>query len=137
MQERVSSQPYSILSRLSVALAYKHLGYPDLAIGDAYKALLLVDEVSEEGEFHDEALSAAEEDVALFQSSALAKTARLEFPSLKLDDIPAGDEEDEDEAVSYAKKSWSKIAYEFLPLLPTPDVDCDLSLADMPFWWNV
>lgn len=36
---------------------YDALGYPDLAAGDAYKALLLVDEVTDEtGEYHDQAL---------------------------------------------------------------------------------
>lgn len=45
-----------------MAKAYRDLGYPDLAIGDAYKALLLVDEVAEEGEYHEEALEAANAD---------------------------------------------------------------------------
>lgn len=45
-----------------MAKAYRDLGYPDLAIGDAYKALLLVDEVAEEGEYHEEAVEAANAD---------------------------------------------------------------------------
>lgn len=50
------------MHRIRLAEAYKHLGYPDLAAGDAYKALLLVDEIVEDGEYHDEVLEAALED---------------------------------------------------------------------------
>jgi hypothetical protein len=62
LQEATPEQPYSILHRLKLAKAYKRLGYPDLAAGDAYKALLLIDEVLEEGEYHEEAFEAAQDD---------------------------------------------------------------------------
>jgi hypothetical protein len=62
LREATSHRPYSITHRLNIAQAYKELGYPDLAAGDAYKALLLIDEVLEEGEFHDEAQEAAKSD---------------------------------------------------------------------------
>lgn len=62
LQKLTFERPYSIVHRLVIADAYKNLGYPDLAAGDAYKALLLVDEVSEETEYHEEALEAARED---------------------------------------------------------------------------
>ena len=45
LQEATPNQPYSITHRLDLARAYKALGYPDLAASDAYKALLLIDEV--------------------------------------------------------------------------------------------
>lgn len=48
--------------RLEISSLYRQLGYPDLAAGEAYKALLLIDEVGEEGEFHEEALEAANVD---------------------------------------------------------------------------
>lgn len=63
LQHTTPEQPYSILHRLKLARAYKDLGYPDLAAGDAYKALILVDELAEEGEYHDEALEAAQADL--------------------------------------------------------------------------
>lgn len=59
LQQKTSTSPFSIVHRLSLARAYRDLGYPDLAVGDAYKALLLVDEVAEDGEYYDEALIAA------------------------------------------------------------------------------
>ncbi|KAH7078210.1 hypothetical protein FB567DRAFT_533417 [Paraphoma chrysanthemicola] len=62
LQSATSEQPYSIFHRIDLAKAYQSLGYPDLAAGDAYKALLLIDELVQEGEYHDEALEAAKED---------------------------------------------------------------------------
>ncbi|KAH9863413.1 hypothetical protein IAQ61_009691 [Plenodomus lingam] len=59
LQKKTSATPYSITHRLKLAQAYKELGYPDLAVGDAYKALLLIDEVVGEGEYHEEASDAA------------------------------------------------------------------------------
>lgn len=62
LQKYTQERPYSIRHRLALAIAYKNLGYPDLAAGDAYKALLLVDEVTDEGEYHDRAMEAAIDD---------------------------------------------------------------------------
>ena len=48
--------------RLRLALQYDLLDYPDLVVGEAYNALLLVDEVTDDcGEWHDEAVSALHE----------------------------------------------------------------------------
>ena len=89
LQKQTPEKPYSILHRLALADAYKNLGYPDLAAGDAYKALLLVDEVAEEGEYYDQALQATVSDYQ-------AQTGR-------------SDSEDED-VISYAKASWLREA---------------------------
>ncbi|KAF2815421.1 uncharacterized protein BDZ99DRAFT_516145 [Mytilinidion resinicola] len=60
LQQVLSEAPYDVDVRIRLAHAYKRLGYPDLAVGEAYKALLLIDEVLEEGgEYHEEALEAA------------------------------------------------------------------------------
>jgi hypothetical protein len=60
----IQENPYSILRRLDVAQQYGVLGYPDLAAGEAYMALLLIDEVREEsGEYHEEAVEAAIHDI--------------------------------------------------------------------------
>jgi hypothetical protein len=62
LQARVASVAYNIDNRLGLAAAYEYLGYPDLAAGEAYKALLLIDEaLDEDAEFHDEAIEAASE----------------------------------------------------------------------------
>jgi hypothetical protein len=45
--------------------SYRHLGYPDLAAGAAYKALLLVDAIDDESdEFHDAAVGDLDEYVS-------------------------------------------------------------------------
>lgn len=51
--------PYNLILYLERAVIYSHLGYPDLAAGDAYRALLLTDEVRNDGfEYHEQALAA-------------------------------------------------------------------------------
>lgn len=51
--------PYDANLYLQRAVCYEELGYPDLAAGDAYRALLLTDEVFDEGsEFHEQAVNA-------------------------------------------------------------------------------
>ncbi|KAL1611862.1 hypothetical protein SLS60_000083 [Paraconiothyrium brasiliense] len=70
LQTDTSEKPYSIIHRLALANGYRSLGYPDLAAGDAYKALLLIDECAEEGEFHNEALEAATSDYQEQHSSS-------------------------------------------------------------------
>lgn len=90
LQTGTTNTPYSIRHRLALAHAYESLGYPDLAAGDAYKALLLVDECAEEGEFHEEALGAALSDYQTQLSSS---------------------EDDTDKVVLWAKSAWLKSAY--------------------------
>ena len=65
-QNTVRERPYSIKARLTLAHAYAQENYPDLAVGETYLALLLVDEATGDagGEFEEEALSAAREDYA-------------------------------------------------------------------------
>lgn len=100
LQQQTPGQPYSIVHRLNLAKAYRGLGYPDLAVGDAYKALLLVDEVAEEGEYHYEALEAANAD---YLSEGVA--------GLTID--PADDvrSEEENKVVIWAREYLSKTAY--------------------------
>ncbi|KAL2074815.1 hypothetical protein VTL71DRAFT_8594 [Oculimacula yallundae] len=51
--------PYDLIAYLERAEVHTELGYPDLAAGDSYRALLLCDECANEGfEYHDEALEA-------------------------------------------------------------------------------
>ncbi|GAO13269.1 uncharacterized protein UV8b_03683 [Ustilaginoidea virens] len=54
----LSDLPYDLVLYLQRAVVHSDLGYPDLAAGDAYRALLLTDEVcNEEFEYHEEALA--------------------------------------------------------------------------------
>lgn len=100
MQQQTPDEPYSIVHRVKLAEAYKSLGYPDLAAGDAYKALLLVDEIAEEGEYHDEVFEAATADFLVEKMAKLAMKAG------------EGDEKsDEDQVVTWAKTKWLKTAY--------------------------
>lgn len=59
LTEGLLSLPYDLVLYLERAVVYADLGYPDLAAGDAYRALLLTDEVLTDGfEFHEQALAA-------------------------------------------------------------------------------
>lgn len=57
----IEESPYDCDPYIRRALCYEKLGYPDLAAGDAYRALLLTDEVLDEsGEWHELAVEALE-----------------------------------------------------------------------------
>ncbi|KAI1502772.1 Wd tetratricopeptide repeat domain-containing protein [Biscogniauxia marginata] len=59
LTEELLASPYNLIIYLKRALVYADLGYPDLAAGDAYRALLLADEVRDESfEYHDQSLQA-------------------------------------------------------------------------------
>jgi len=59
LTEELYNNPYDIKLYLERALAYETLGFPDLAAGDAYRALLLTDELQDDsGEYHQHALDA-------------------------------------------------------------------------------
>jgi hypothetical protein len=100
LQEATPEQPYSIPHRLKLAKAYQQLGYPDLAASDAYKALLLIDEVVEEGEYYGEVLEAMKDDWIS------EKIANLSIE--RKEDKPLGDNEG---AMKWAQTDCSRIAY--------------------------
>lgn len=59
LTDLLAESPYDLIRYLQRAVVYSNLGYPDLAAGDAYRALLLTDEVRNEGfEYHDQAVQA-------------------------------------------------------------------------------
>lgn len=59
LTEHLLSSPYDLVTYLDRAEVYTNLGYPDLAAGDTYRALLLTDEAQDEsGEYHEVALKA-------------------------------------------------------------------------------
>ncbi len=65
LHSQIQDSPYSIKLRLELAQLYRESKYPDLSIGEAYKGLLLIDEILDEhGEYHEQALSAAKAAIA-------------------------------------------------------------------------
>ncbi|OAA34015.1 wd and tetratricopeptide repeat protein [Metarhizium rileyi] len=57
LTEGLDGLPYDLILYLQRAVLHSDLGYPDLAAGDAYRALLLTDEVCNEGfEYHEKAM---------------------------------------------------------------------------------
>jgi hypothetical protein len=46
----IEQHPYHVLYYLQLSRDYVHLGYPDLAAGSAYKALLLFDAIQDESD---------------------------------------------------------------------------------------
>jgi hypothetical protein len=69
----LGDQPYDLILYLERSVVYSNLAYPDLAAGDAYRALLLTDEVLNEGfEYHEQAREALE----AYSSSPLPEVLR-------------------------------------------------------------
>lgn len=59
LTNQLNQSPYNAETYLDRAYCHEELGFPDLAVGDAYKALLLTDEVLDEsGEYHEQAFEA-------------------------------------------------------------------------------
>lgn len=57
--DRLPDSPYDLVAYLDRSVVHAALGYPDLAAGDAYRALLLSDEALNEGfEYHEQASEA-------------------------------------------------------------------------------
>lgn len=66
VQSALLNHPYTISTRISVARRYKGLGYPDLAAGEAYLALLLIDEFEDEnGEWHENVVDAISDEIEM------------------------------------------------------------------------
>ena len=64
LSSEVETNPYSTIRRLALGRYYMHTGYPDLAAGEAYLCLLLLDEIEDESaEWHEQAVHAATMDI--------------------------------------------------------------------------
>lgn len=73
----LKKDPYSFYGYLRRARNHEELGFPDLAASDAYRALLLTDEVlDEEGEYHEQAVDAIEAVRRSKNSSAIIGSVR-------------------------------------------------------------
>ena len=118
LRNLLPNNPYCIDLRIKLARSYQLLGYPDLAAGESYKALLLIDEVVDEaGEYHENALEAARGLIKHF--SGHERTERVvdhseiseRLQSSKDHHTSSIDVEvEDDEAAVWAKTCWSKAA---------------------------
>lgn len=62
LTDALAEAPYDLILYLQRAVVYSNLGYPDLAASDAYRALLLTDEVGDESfEYHEQAREALQQ----------------------------------------------------------------------------
>ncbi|KAJ0155359.1 Uncharacterized protein HZ326_2426 [Fusarium oxysporum f. sp. albedinis] len=113
LTEGLSSLPYDLILYLNRAAIHSDLGYPDLAAGDAYRALLLADEVLNEGfEYHEQALESLQMHTAVPLPDVLA------HGNLPQDELqsPETDLEVEDEAVKRLAILAQVRAYQILSL---------------------
>ncbi|KAJ1337549.1 SET domain-containing protein-lysine N-methyltransferase [Microdochium nivale] len=94
LTEQLLESPYDTIVYLRRAVVHTNLAYPDLAAGDAYKALLLIDEVSDESfEYHEQAfealsryLDATLPDVLIHGALSAARTSNTSPDTLVPDD---------------------------------------------------
>jgi hypothetical protein len=108
--------PYNLILYLERAVLHSDLGYPDLAAGDAYRALLLTDEVRDESfEYHERAL----ESLRLYGADDPASPRKLDFlripkegPSTESDQDLAGD----DKIIGQLAKRASIRCYQILAI---------------------
>lgn len=103
LHSETDARPYCPILRLRLARLYDLLEYSDLATGEAYNALLLVDEISDSyGEWHDDAVSEV-------------RRTLQEQGGLSVDREVSGsdenEEEGEEELVQLAEGKISLLAY--------------------------
>lgn len=96
--------PYNLILYVERATVHSNLGYPDLAASDAYRALLLTDEVRDSSfEYHEQALESLRPYIQETPENARTYAA-LHIP----EEVPAGTEGDvmeiEDKAFQLAKR---------------------------------
>ncbi|KAK5171762.1 uncharacterized protein LTR77_003398 [Saxophila tyrrhenica] len=95
--------PYCFPLYLSIARTYQTLGYPDLAAGAAYKALLLSDAIRDDSdEYHEQATEAFE---VVLENSSFPDTAR----------VPSAQEKDEcNQTVTILESFYLPLTYNAL-----------------------
>ncbi|MCJ1303280.1 hypothetical protein MMC08_006088, partial [Hypocenomyce scalaris] len=144
------ASPYAPGLYLERARCYEHLGFPDLATGDAYRALLLTDEAQDEsGEYHEQVLQVLSEGrakhgvedrmndacngnrhIANGHGPASGDSEKSEDAS----DYEEGSIAIQERARSYALKSYHRIAHNLMQCgCPRPAFDfCQRGLLAFP-----
>lgn len=113
LTEGLSSLPYDLILYLERAVVHSDLGYPDLAASDAYRGLLLVDEVLNEGfEYHEQALESLQMHTAVPLPDVLA------HGSLAADDLTTlqGDADASQDATNRLATLASVRSYQILSM---------------------
>lgn len=94
VHEALDRSPYSLILYIESSCIYQSLGYPDLAAGAAYKALLLADAVQDESdEYHEPAIAALSSGADLSawtKASSDSTDANLDLSAAASED-PEGD----------------------------------------------
>ena len=109
LTDELIQNPYSIKAYLDRSRRYESLRYPDLAVGDAYKALLLIDELlDEEFEYHEDVLEALENEHFQFLSDDAVVEAELQ--KLRLHDSHTRFEIIQDQFNIYAPEVYRVLA---------------------------
>ena len=88
LTKQILGDPYNAAVYLNRALCHEDLGFPDLAAGDAYKALLLIDEIRDpSGEYHIRALKALSVDpsVASYSRDLEGSVVHLNIEAYRLE----------------------------------------------------
>ena len=113
LTEGLTSLPYDLILFLERAAVHADLAYPDLAVGDAYRALLLADEVLNEGfEYHGQALESLEMHTAVPLPDVLAH-GNLPGDHLQ---IPEDDLDESQHAIRHIAVLAQVRAYQILSL---------------------
>ncbi|CAK7218647.1 hypothetical protein SBRCBS47491_003576 [Sporothrix bragantina] len=108
LTDELEEEPYDIILYLRRAAIYADLAYPDLAVGDAYRALLLTDELTDESfEYHEQTFAAMDAYVStngdgtlpdVLQGVAPAEVAAEISKMLQSSDASDEDQESEPES---------------------------------------
>ena len=103
LQCHILTAPYRVDHRLDLALAYRQCQYPDLAAGEAYLALLLIDEAEDESSDYYEQTIAATKDVILSKNRSSENGGRSSSEQTGQDETSASIED----AMSKELDAWS------------------------------
>jgi hypothetical protein len=102
--EAVQKNPYSGSKRLKLAEGYLSNGYPDLAAGEAYMALLLYDEIENpESEYHDSSILTVVLDMIYDCNNEIDEESLIK---------PTQDDETRQKARRWAKEKICRTSYE-------------------------
>ncbi|OLN94030.1 hypothetical protein CCHL11_03397 [Colletotrichum chlorophyti] len=113
LTDALADLPYDLIRYLERAVVHSELGYPDLAAGDAYRALLLTDEVLNEGfEYHEKAVECLQSRPLDPLPLVLDHGHLLNLPS----DFVDGEARDQAGLVAHVAKLSSVRAFQILSL---------------------
>ncbi|KAL9045531.1 MAG: hypothetical protein Q9214_001438 [Letrouitia sp. 1 TL-2023] len=101
LTQELSQNPYNPYLYLQRAYQYEILGYPDLAAGDGYRALLLADEILDEsGEYYEQTLNAVQKCIEAYRKSSVHGDSSFEelYGAMDVENLlhMTADDEDDD-----------------------------------------